>query len=256
MKVGVSMQYKEYGDANNPFMMFIHGGGVGGWMWDQQIHHFSHYHCVIPELMTHNPFSIEQSAKELLLLIEKKANGKPVIVIGFSLGAQIAIQMLSLRPSLIDFTIINSALVIPSPTVERMLQPFIRLSFPLIKNKTFAKLQAKALYIQEDYFERYYQESATMKVDTLIQILRENMSFSIPADFNKAQGKILITVGEKEKSNMRKSAKALVRSHPNSKGVLLKNIGHGVSLAQPAFFNRFVENWIKDGQLPEGTVIR
>lgn len=75
MKVGVSMQYKEYGDANNPFMMFIHGGGVGGWMWDQQVRHFSHYHCVIPELMTHNPFSIEQSAKELLLLIEKKPMG-------------------------------------------------------------------------------------------------------------------------------------------------------------------------------------
>ena len=30
MKVGVSMQYKEYGDANNPFMMFIHGGALEG----------------------------------------------------------------------------------------------------------------------------------------------------------------------------------------------------------------------------------
>lgn len=255
MKVGVSMQYKEYGDAHHPLMLFIHGGGVGGWMWDQQIQHFAHYHCVIPELMSHDPFSIEHSAKELLLLIEEKADEKPVIVIGFSLGAQIAIQMLSLKPSLIDYTIINSALVIPSPTVERMLQPFIRLSFPLIKNKAFAKLQAKTLYIHEDYFERYYQESAAMKVDALLQILRENMLFSIPPDFHKAQGKILITVGDKEKNNMKKSAKALVRNHPNNKGVLLKNIGHGVSLAQPAFFNRFVENWIKDGQLPEGTVI-
>ena len=117
--------------------------GVGGWMWDQQIQHFAHYHCVIPELMSHDPFSIEHSAKELLLLIEEKANEKPVIVIGFSLGAQIAIQMLSLKPSLIDYTIINSALVIPSPTVERMLQPFIRLSFPLIKIKHLRNFKRK-----------------------------------------------------------------------------------------------------------------
>lgn len=256
MKAGVYMRYKTYGDVHNPLMLFIHGGGVGGWMWEQQVQHFSNYHCVVPELLSQDVFSIEQSARELLQLLEEKATGKPVILIGFSLGAQIAIQMLSIKPSLIDFTIINSALVIPSPAMEWMLQPFIRVTFPLIKNKTFAKLQAKALYINDLDFERYYQESATMKVETLIQILRENMLFSIPHDFHKAQGKILITVGAKEKSIMKKSAKALVQSHPNSHGVILHNIGHGVSLAQPAFFNHFVENWIKNGQLPEGTVIQ
>lgn len=55
---------------------------------------------------------------------------------------------------------------------------------------------------------------------------------------------------------MKKSAQALVQSHPNAKGIILNNIGHGVSLAQPAFFNRFVDNWIKEGQLPVGTVIQ
>ena len=48
-----------------------------------------------------------------------------------------------------------------------------------------------------------------MKVDTLIQILRENMLFSIPPDFHKAQGKILITVGDKEKNNMKNPLKHL-----------------------------------------------
>lgn len=256
MKAGVNMYYKEYGDTNNPFMMFIHGGGVGGWMWDQQIQYFTNYYCVVPELMSQSSFSIEQSARELLLLIEEKANGKPIIVIGFSLGAQIAIQMLSINPSLIDFTIINSALVLPSPVLEWMLPPLIRLTFPLIKNKTFAKLQAKSLYIDDHYFERYYRESSAISVNTLVRILQENMSFTIPSGFRKAQGKILITVGNKERSIMKKSAIELVRSHPNSNGVLLTNIGHGVSLAKPAFFNHFVENWIQKGHLPKGIEIQ
>lgn len=256
MKAGVNMHYKEYGDTNNPFMMFIHGGGVGGWMWDQQIQYFTNYYCVVPELMSQSPFSIEQSARELLLLIEEKANGKPIIVIGFSLGAQIAIQMLSINPSLIDFTIINSALVLPSPALEWMLPPLIRLTFPLIKNKTFAKLQAKTLYIDDNYFERYYHESSAIPVNTLVRILQENMSFTIPPGFRNAQGKILITVGNKEKSIMKKSAIELVRSHLNSDGVILTNMGHGVSLAKPAFFNHFVENWIQKGHLPEGIVIQ
>ncbi|UXJ67282.1 alpha/beta fold hydrolase [Lysinibacillus fusiformis] len=250
------MQYKEYGHFDGPVMMFLHGGGVGGWMWEQQIQHFSNYHCIVPELVSDHSFSIEQCAQHLIQLLEEKANGKLIIVIGFSLGAQIAIQMLSIKPNLIHFSIINSALVIPSPTTAWMIRPFLRLSFPLIKNKTFAKLQAKTLYIDNRYFDRYYHDSSKMTYDALIQVLQENMTFSIPRNFHNAQGHILITVGNQEKKIMKKSAQVLVQSHPNAKGILLNNIGHGVSLAQPAFFNRFVENWIKEGQLPVGTVIQ
>ncbi|MEK5232379.1 alpha/beta hydrolase [Lysinibacillus sp. FSL K6-0232] len=249
------MNYKEYGNSNKPLMMFIHGGGVGGWMWDKQVQHFSNYHCIVPELLSVAPFSIEHCANKLVQLIEEKANGKTVIVIGFSLGAQIAIQMLSIKPNVSDFTMINSALVIPSPTMTRLMQPVIQLTFPLVKNKAFAKLQAKALYIDDRYFERYYHESSTMHVEVLLQILQENMSFSIPPNFHKAQGGILITVGAQEKSIMKKSAKALLQHHPTCHGVILGNIGHGVSLAKPAFFNDFVEHWLKDGQLPKGTVM-
>lgn len=163
--------------------------------------------------------------------------------------------MISLKPQLIDFAIINSALVTPSPIAEKWIRPLIKLTFPLIKNKSFAKLQAKTLYVNQEYFEQYYEDSSKMKVDTLIKILKENMSFSIPRDFSKAQCNILVTVGEKEKGNMKQSATHLVNSNPNCQGVVLSNIGHGVSLANPEFFNRFVEEWMKDGELPEGEVI-
>lgn len=254
------MQYKEYGDLHKPLILFIHGGGVGGWMWDKQVQYFSHYHCVVPELIDNEAsnttdFTIEDSAKKLLSLIEEKAKNKHVIVVGFSLGAQIAIQMVSLKPQLINFAIITSALVTPSPVTEICIRPLIKLTFPLIKNKSFAKLQAKTLYVDQEYFEQYYEDSSKMKVDTLIKILKENMSFAIPHDFSKAKCNILVTVGEKEKGNMKKSAIHLVNSNPNCQGVVLSNIGHGVSLANPEFFNRFVEEWMKDGTLPDGEVI-
>ncbi|MGE8002349.1 alpha/beta fold hydrolase [Lysinibacillus sp. NPDC093216] len=254
------MHYKEYGDLHKPLILLIHGGGVGGWMWDKQVQYFSDYHCVVPELIDNeanntSDFSIEDCAKKLLSLIEEKAKNKRVIVVGFSLGAQIAIQMVNLKPQLIDSAIINSALVTPSPVAKKWIRPLIKLTFPLIKNKSFAKLQAKTLYVDQDYFEQYYEDSSKIKLDTLIKILQENMSFAIPHDFSKAQCNILVTVGEKEKGNMKKSALHLVNSNPKCQGVVLSNIGHGVSLANPEFFNRFVEEWIKDGKLPEGEVI-
>jgi len=95
------MHYKESGDLHKPLILLIHGGGVGGWMWDKQVQYFSDYHCVVPELIDNeanntSDFTIYDSAKKLLSLIEEKAKNKRVIVVGFSLGAQIVIQMISL----------------------------------------------------------------------------------------------------------------------------------------------------------------
>ena len=159
----LGLHYQEYGDKNASFMVFLHGGGVSSWMWDKQIQYFSHYHCVaidLPEQGASNyteNFSIKYSAERVIELIEKKANGKKVIVIGFSLGAQVTIQMLSMNPDLIDYAFINSALVRPNSFVRKMIRPSIKLTFPLVKNKSFSKLQAKTLYVDEEYFETYYQ---------------------------------------------------------------------------------------------------
>ena len=257
----MGIHYQELGDRNASLMVFLHGGGVSGWMWDKQIQYFTHYHCILidlPEQGKSNQvgnFSIQSSAEQIAKLIEKIANGKEIVVVGFSLGAQVTIQMLSLKPDLIDYAIINSALVRPSTFSLKLIRPSIKLTFPLIKYKLFSKLQAKTLYIGKDYFDTYYKESTTMKSDTLIRILEENMSFVIPADFHKANGKILVTVGEKEKSIMKESAKDIVSNNANCIGVIIPNVGHGISLAHPDYFNHLIDKWLKEGVLPRDVKI-
>ncbi|MBE9917780.1 alpha/beta hydrolase [Paenibacillus donghaensis] len=251
------LKYQEYGDKNASLILFLHGGGVSGWMWDKQIQSFTHYHCIVPDLPEHGlnndemNFSITGSAEELIKLIEEKAGGRKVILIGFSLGSQVIIQMLSMKPDLIDFAIINSALVRPMQYSKRFIRISTKLSFPLIKKRWFAKLQAKTLYVSDDYFEQYYKESCQIKHDTLVRVLEENMSFEIPKDFQKANGKILVTVGAREKAVMKQSAKDIVEKNANCSGVMIPKIGHGVSMGMPDFFNHMVEKWIRDGDLPK-----
>lgn len=259
------MHYKEYGDQNASLLLFLHGGGVSGWMWDNQIPYFSHYHCIVPDLPGHGAshgdilFSMRDSAERFIELIEEKVAGKPagrkVILIGFSLGAQVIIQILSLKPDLVDAAIINSALVRPSPLGRKLIQPTIRLSYPLIRNKRFARLQAKTLYITEEQFQKYYEESCQMKLATLVSVLEENMSFGIPQSFREAHGKILVTVGAKEKAIMKKSAKDLVETSPNCTGAIIPEVGHGVPIAMPDFFNQMVESWIQEGALPKECIV-
>lgn len=251
------MNYREYKRANSPLLVFLHGGGVSGWMWYEQIEFFSeNYHCLVPDLPGHGlskdePFSIQDSANEILDLIKVRKNDQPIIVVGFSLGAQILVQMLSEDQNLIDFAVINSALTKPMKNSSKLLYPLFKITFPLVKLKSFAKLQAKVLYIREEQFNSYYQETINMSFDSFIQVMKENMKFQIPEHYKESNAKILVTVGEKEKRVMRNSAKELVRLNKRSKGIIIPNIGHGISLANPIFFNQMLRDWITTESLPK-----
>ncbi|AVR00137.1 alpha/beta hydrolase [Oceanobacillus iheyensis] len=243
---------EETGNKAGPLMLFVHGGGVGGWMWNNQLDYFTGYHCVVPDLPEQGKssettsFTIRKSAELMLDLVEEKAAGKKVIVVGFSLGAQIIVQMLSMRPDIIDYAMINSALVRSMPRLEAFIGPAVRMTHPLTKRRSFALAQSKTLAIPKELFETYFQESNKMTAETLIRILQENMMFSIPLGFKNAKTKILVTVGEKERGIMRKSAEDILTNSQNGQGIILAKTGHGAPLANPSLFNSILDKWLKE----------
>ena len=247
--------FMEYGNMEGPLLVFIHGGGAGGWMWDKQITYFKDYHCLVPTLQGHGgrseetSFSIQANSIEILDLIRQKKNGRDVHLVGFSIGAQICLDMLSLAPNVITSAVINSAVVIPMKFAIPLIAPAIKLSFPLIKNKSFAKAQAKQLYMQGEYFDTYYEDSLRMKQSTLIEILKENMSFSIPDNFSQCKADVLVTVGGKEKGIMKKSALRIVEKNGKCQSYIIPSIGHGFPVAQPEQFNQVVETWIEQRKI-------
>lgn len=252
------LHYKESGNPDAPLIVFLHGGGVSGWMWDKQVQYFSnHYHCIAPDLPDHGlskaiPYSIEKSADQVIDLIHKKAQGKKVIITGFSLGAQVAIKLLSMAPHLVDYAVINSALVRPMSFARGVIKPTVKLTMSLAKKRWFAKWQAKQLYIGDDDFETYFAESSQIAPEAMVRVLEENMSFALPKDFSISNAKILVTVGKKEKGIMLKSAYDIVKSHPTSKGIIIPNVGHGLPLFDPNLFNQIINAWVSEEELPIG----
>lgn len=255
----MTIHFDLYGDADKPLLVFLHGGGVSSWMWREQIKYFNHYRCLVPDLPGHgksdggNNFSIEDTADKIIGIIEEHKVDQQVIVIGFSLGAQVLISMLSKGGNSIDKAVMISASTKPfifSKTTAKA----ATWSLPLARNKMFSRMQAKYMYVNDQYFNDYYQETLALTKETFFRVMFENMSFSIPKGFETAQSKMLVLIGKKENSLIKKSMTDILEKNGNCLGVIIPGVGHGISLYDPIYFNEFIEGWIEKDEIPHDAI--
>src|SRR5258707_13732025 len=108
----------EFGPADAPSILFLHGGGVGGWSWRPQIEAFqTEYHLLVPDLPEHGqsldvaPFSMNDAAARMAELIHRRAHGGHAHVVGLSLGAQAGVALLAVAGRLVDRALLSGALL-------------------------------------------------------------------------------------------------------------------------------------------------
>jgi len=243
------MEYKEYGSDNSEMLVFLHGGGVGGWMWDNQVKFFSSkYHCLVPEIVAMDKsygghFTIEKAADEVIQLVESARKQKPVSIVGFSLGAQIALSAISKEPTIFKAAMINSALVKPVPFAKLLIKAMLP-TLALTKNRTFSDIQAKSMYIEKEYLETYYLSNKGINSRPFADIMTENMIYTIPPTFSDSSSKILLTIGEKEIRSIKTSLKDLSQANHAAHTFIVPNIGHGFPLATPELFNKTLDKFL------------
>ena len=112
------MNVLEYGKENQQTIMLLHGGGLSWWNYSEAAELLKdRYHVILPILDGHGgeaqkPFiSIQDCAEQLLSYIQTHFNGHIQVLSGFSLGAQIAVTMLSMKPYLCDYAMLELSLI-------------------------------------------------------------------------------------------------------------------------------------------------
>ena len=81
MSSSPTLYSEAFGPKNAPTIVFLHGGGVGGWMWQPVIQNLSEYHCLTPDQPEHGnnrqvaPFSMQLAAEKAAELIRAQAHG-------------------------------------------------------------------------------------------------------------------------------------------------------------------------------------
>ncbi len=246
----------EYGPAAAPTIVFLHGGGVGGWSWRPQVEAFqSDYHLLVPDLPEHGqsldvaPFSMTDAAARLAELIHKRAHGGHAHVVGLSLGAQVGVALLAVAGRLVDRAVLTGTLVRPLPGAS-LIGPTLWLYAPFKNIPYLIRLNQQSLGVPAAYSAEFAEETRRATVPALTHILQANMRFRTPPGLTRLKNPTLVLVGEKEPGVMRRSARELAASMAGATAYMVQGMIHNWPLAAPVLFNRTLRAWLTEQPLP------
>ena len=227
------MQFHEYGAEHEDTILLLHGGGLSWWNYREAAELLQgEYRVILPILDGHagsdRPFTaIEDNASELISFIDERFGGSVLLIGGLSLGGQVLLEMLSQRADLCSYALVESAAVLPSRLTNALIGPAFGASFGLIQNRSFAKMQFQSLHIKPELFEDYYRDTCRIKKQDIITFMKANTSYALIDPFRDTRAKVHVYVGEKETSEILRSAEAICRALPSARLHRLPGLRHG-----------------------------
>lgn len=244
------MTIKEFGKQNKDTVLLLHGGGLSWWNYQEMAKLLEKdYHVILPVLDGHADSgaaftTIEENATRLISYIDTHLGGQITVLGGLSLGGQVALEILAQRRDICRYALIESALIMPSQLTAALIGPTFGLSYGLIKQRWFAKMQADYLGIPKALFEDYYRDTCAITKTDMIAFLKANCTYEIKNGLVKTTAKVKVMAGAKEQKRILDSAKLLHKTIPDSHMEILPDLGHGdLSINHPEYYVRILKEW-------------
>ena len=244
------MTVAEFGKQNTDTILLLHGGGLSWWNYREVAKLLEKdYHVILPVLDGHADSdaaftTIEDNAARLISYIDTHFGGQVTVLAGLSLGGQVALEMLSQRSDICRFALIESATVKPSKLTAALIGPTFGMSYGLIKQHWFARIQADYLGIPNELFEDYYRDTCAITKADMIAFLQANSTYEIKPALAETTAKVKLVAGTKELKSILDSAKLLHNTIPGSQLEILPGLRHGdLSINHPEHYVQMLKEW-------------
>ena len=210
------------GPEDAPAIVFLHGGGVGGWMWQAQVERFNRqYRCLVPDLpgqansKAAGPFSHAHAADMVVELIQREALGGKAHVVGLSEGAQCTVELLSRAPEVVDHAVISSALLRPMPALWMYSRGMFAWSYrlfmaPFNRSDWWMRLNMqKSAGLPEEYYPKFKHSFQDTTEEEFVEMMYAGLHYRMPKGLEKATSRAIGRGGEQ-----RISPDAKLRARP------------------------------------------
>jgi pimeloyl-ACP methyl ester carboxylesterase len=243
----------ESGESTATPIVFLHGAGLSGRMWQPQFERLPEFYCLAPDLPEHGKsldvrLTLKNTAQMVAEIIQTKVPGKRTHLVGLSLGGAIALTMLRLTPEVIDHTIISGS----SAGMGNILGAITKGSgsfYRYIKKERLVKMMVQQFKIPAEYHEMVAEDVLpTLNTESNNHLVDALMALKLP---ERVPGPMLAVVGEKETIPAHYAARKLATAIQGATGAVVKRVGHVWNLQAPDLFADTVRAWLTDSPLPE-----
>ncbi|SOF01124.1 Pimeloyl-ACP methyl ester carboxylesterase [Burkholderia sp. OK233] len=260
---GLRMPYVEAGEGE--LLLFVHGSLCDYRYWQPQLAGLSKQYRCLTVSLTHywpvtdtepdQPFSWSEHADDVAEFIDRFGAG-PAHVVGHSRGGCVAFYFARRHPQYVR----TLTLADPGGPLQIAGRP------PASLPETVNALRAKAAQLIEtgeveaglqlfvDSVSRpgfwamstpSFRKMATDNAHTLARQFRDPLPAYVPEQAVEVRCPVLLIDGEKSPDMFRRTATALQTWLPDARRETVRGASHGMNLAHPAAFNRYVDEFIR-----------
>ena len=249
------LKYIEYNMNAEKTIVFLHGAGIGGWMWKPNIDFLGDFHCIAVDLPGHGKSkdlvwqSFESTAEDVASLIALKGKNGVAHVVGLSLGGYIALHLLKASPDVVQRAVISGIQVGKIPYAW-LIQLVGYILSPFLHNEGFIRINAKGLKIPRVFIDDYVAGAKNVSKHAFHAINKEALNFEFAIDDFPLNKEVLFLAGENEHKLVLSSLQYF-QEFKKVESFVVDNVGHAWSIEKPKLFSDTVKNWINKEALPE-----
>ena len=248
---------RESGPVGAPAIVFIHGGHMSGWSWEPVVERMQQYRCLVPDLphygksFEQGPFEMGRAATAVAELIRSRVDTGRAHVVGFSLGAQVGVQLLATEPKLVDRAVLCGTVI--------NTMPFVQLTRRLLalpaRNTMYRRVvsryrNARHAGVPSAQIDEYREDVRLITSGQLADVIMASAGFTLPEGLYKSDSPTLFVTGGKELPVVRRWAAALAQQMPNGVDRVAIGMPHEWPTRYPDLFSRTVDGWLTDSALP------
>jgi pimeloyl-ACP methyl ester carboxylesterase len=235
-------------------VLFLHGLGTTSRMWDEHARLLPEFHCLKPDLPGHGSaggrpwVSLPQTAADMAALIEATPERRAHVV-GLSLGATVAMELMNSRPELLDHVVLDGAAGVRWRLAPLLAGAATAVS-PFVHTLPALRLVAHALSIKADRRPGFYAEFRMLDDRSFRRAARHALGVRLRN--TRFPGPVLLLAGAREIGAARVSNATMALLLPNATAWYLPGSWHAWVGTSPDLHRAVVRAFLMGGPLPEG----
>lgn len=242
----MTLHYVQCGNPQGETVLFLHGGGLSGNMWQGVAGFLTDYRCIIPDLPEHGsskeikPLRLHPCIDRLEAIIRESSPTGQAHIVGLSLGGAIALSLLALKPERVGSIIVSGT----SARISKLLAAINNLNAPLYRimsAKQIASLMAKSFQIPAEHMDSLIADAERLRPSTVVGMNAILTDIVIPT---RNENPLLVLVGQRENAFAKSAASKITQTVPCSTGRIVPKAGHVWSYENPELFAEVIREWI------------